>query len=150
VNAASALVCTACGEELVKRAPVRTPKIESEASELAALGGDRRVGQWADVLGASARSHLKPGGSPCLRLIYTTTLGVVSEFLPFDTSPGARWHAQRRWNELSRSAWRGAPTSTVEALRRVTELRRPTRLLVQYESGWPRIKATEFEPEAVA
>jgi DNA repair protein RadD len=155
-NAAGALVCTACGEELVKRsAPVGEPvlrdhdsKLDARESELAALGGG--AGQWVEVHGASAKRHAKPGGSPCLRLRYDTSVGAVSEFLAFDSSPGARWHARRRWNELSRLSWRGAPDSTAEALGCVSELRRPARLLVQHEGGWLRIRATAFETEPAA
>jgi DNA repair protein RadD len=155
-NAAGALVCAACGEELVRRsAPVGEPvlrdhdsKLDAREGELAALGGG--AGQWVEVHGAAARVHAKPGGSPCLRLRYDTTVGSVTEFLAFDSSPGARWHARRRWNELSRVGWRGAPSSTSEALGRVSELRRPARLLVQHEGGWLRIRQTQFETEAVA
>jgi hypothetical protein len=39
----------------------------------AALGGG--AGQWVDVHGAAARVHAKPGGSPCLRLRYDTSVG---------------------------------------------------------------------------
>jgi hypothetical protein len=139
-------VCVACGEELVKRAPVRTPKLVSEESGLAALGGGLRVG-WVLVFGSSARVHCKPGGRPCLRITYDTDNGRVSEFLALEhVSAGARWHGQRRWRELSRTPGLAPPVSAAEALERVQrgELRRPVRLLVDRSGEWPVVRGTEF------
>jgi hypothetical protein len=149
----------ACGEELLKRRPVTEPvlrdhgsRLERRESELAALGGTRP--QWVTVQGAAARIHQKPGGRPCLRLVYMTDVGAVSDWLALEhPSQGARWHAGQRWRALSRTPWIGVPSSAELALARVQggELRRPARLLIEQENGWPRIKATEFaEPEPVA
>jgi DNA repair protein RadD len=166
VNARSALVCTVCGEQLVKPPRPVVPmrelvprdhdhKLEQRESELAALGGDPRVARWARVRAASARIHVKPGGRPCLRLSYLTDLGHVAEFLAVEhVSVGARWHAKRRWGELSVAVgFRSPPGSAAEALARVQrgELRRPAALLIDRSGEWPAIRATRFaEPETLA
>jgi hypothetical protein len=161
-NARNIPVCRSCGEQLIKppkRDPLREPvardyddRLERRESELAALGGGQRA-RWVEVHGGSARVHQKFGGQPCLRLRYSTSLGLVSDFLAFEhVSHGARWWAGRRWRELSRNSWMPVPLSAEEALLRVQrgELRRPARLLVERDGNWWRIKSTEFEPEAVA
>jgi DNA repair protein RadD len=158
VNPGTALVCACCEEQLVKptkREAIPAPdrpaarnhddKLEQRESELAALGGG--AGRWAQVYGVTARIHEKAGSPPCLRIVYSTDAGSISEFLALEhASRGARWHAGRRWKELSGRPHAIPPGSAAEALARFHrgELRRPDALLVQHENGWPRIRATEF------
>jgi DNA repair protein RadD len=151
VNERTAVVCVACGEHLVKPPTPPAPRnydgnLEPRESELAALGGGRR--QWTRTYSCSARIYRKEGGQPCLHIRYRTEAGVISEFLAVEhVRQGARWHAARRWRELSRRPQAPPPISAAEALARIQhgELRHPTALLVEQENGWPRIRQTTFD-----
>jgi superfamily II DNA or RNA helicase len=143
LNAAAAVVCSACGEQLIK---VRTPKIIEVASELEVIGG-RQPGDWTRVTAMVGRIHCKPGSPPSYRIAYHTDRGWVSDYLPLQhSSPGARWHAGKKWGQLSRDQLRQPPLSAAEADVRFRsgELRRPLRLLVERDGSWWRVRGAEF------
>jgi DNA repair protein RadD len=151
VNARHAVICAGCGETLLK--PV-VPKIEAVASELDVIGGDAARPEWTPVLSWDGWVHRKPGAAPSFRISYRTPSGVVSDFLAFGhPHAGARWHAGRKWKQLSCRPHAEVPLDADEAAERFRygELRQPTRLLVEQDGQWLRVRDVAFDMmEAVA
>jgi len=152
VNVADAMVCAACGERLVA---VRAAKIDAVEAALDAIGGTQpQPGNWSRVTGMYGRVHYKPGAPPSFRLNFRTEAGWVSDFMPIEhPSPGARWHAANKWLGLSRYGRAYPPPLTAEEAEqrfRHGELRRPTRVLVERNGQWLRVKTAEFAEEAAA
>jgi DNA repair protein RadD len=145
VNPRDALVCIGCGEQLVR--PI-VPKIGPVAADLEVIGGDAARPEWTAVLSMHATVHEKVGAPASFRISFHTPSGWVSDFLPLaHPSPGARWHAQRKWRRLSRRQHAEVPLSAAEAAQRFQygELRRPARLLVERDGQWLRVKDVAFE-----
>lgn len=143
INAAGAFVCSGCGAPL---GHIHDERLEPVESDLDVIGGVHTPDTWRRVLSMNGGVHLKPGAPPSFRLTFCTDVGRISEFLPLEhPSTGARWHASNRWRRLSRQQYLPAPVSAQEAAARFEggELRQPTRVLVEREDGWLRIKAAE-------
>lgn len=146
-NDRSAEACACCGFIFVKR---QLKPIDTVESDLAAISS--RDG-WAWVHGGRAHVHHKPGSSPSFRLTFVTSAGRVDLFLALEHwRDGARWHAGRRWRDLSRTPHRPPPSSVAEAFARFRagELRCPARVRVIRNGQWPEIADLEFPLEAEA
>jgi DNA repair protein RadD len=144
VNARDARICINCGEQLVQSV---LPKIAAVASELEVIGGTAAPPDWTRVLAMNGVVHQKVDAQPSFRLNYRTEVGLISDFMPLQhPSSGARWHAGRKWRELSLRRQAAPPLTAEEAEQRFRhgELRQPTRLLVERAGGWWRVVAAEF------
>jgi DNA repair protein RadD len=100
------------------------------------------LGELRDVLTVDPRVHPRKNGDKCLRVGYKTRSGWVSEFL----FPGPRdcrkrnSVAFRRWWASKDKTAASPPESTDEAIRKFSELPRPSKIRVlQQPSGFPLI-----------
>jgi superfamily II DNA or RNA helicase len=101
---------------------------------------------WTSVHTMAGSVHLKPGSPPSFRMTFGTELGPVHDFMALaHPSAGARWHAERKWQLLSRSR-NAVPRTAAEAEQRFAagELRRPLRVLVARDGAWWRVTDAEF------
>jgi DNA repair protein RadD len=130
---ASDSYCSQCGHVFERESP--PAKHDAVADDIPIMSGDLI---WLDVVGASARTHYKDGSPPSLRILYRTAGGEsVAQWLPFQ-HPRARCFAQRTWCELG--GHRPEPETAVEALGRMKELQRPSRIGVRRSGQYWRVE----------
>jgi DNA repair protein RadD len=122
--------CPECGYEWPV---VRIPRHDPCASSLSPLGGL----SWLGVSSVRMREHAKPGRPPSLRVDYLTDTAVVSDWLAFEHSAGARFHATRKWQALGGRL--PAPATVSEAMDRVGELKPVSVIAVQREGAYWRV-----------
>jgi DNA repair protein RadD len=113
---------------------VRRPQHAAIATGLSPLGGN---GARLAVRDVNCSVHQKPGRPPLLRLDFWTSERRVSDFLAFEHSSGARWHAARKWRALG--GRNPVPQTTAEAYARRTELRDVAAIGVEHEGGYWRV-----------
>jgi DNA repair protein RadD len=127
---AATRICPDCGHEW----PSPEPAHAAVASTLAPLSGEQT---WIDVLNVKFREHVKPGKPPSMRIDFWTGERTVSDWLAFEHSYGARWHAARKWRELGGGV--PIPTTTAEALARSDELNFVEAIAIQHDGEYWRV-----------
>lgn len=81
--------------------------------------------------------HEKDGRPPSLRVDFLTANGRISDWLAFEHSPGARYHAERKWHALGGRP--PAPLTVDEALDRRCELA-VSAVTVRRDGGYWRVE----------
>jgi DNA repair protein RadD len=122
-NAVAATHCIECDYEFTEGS--REAAHDGVASSLAVLGGDA---EWINVEVYSLAIHEKSGRPRSFKVTYSNG---VREWLAFSHSPGARWHAARKWQQLGGAM--PAPADADEALRRKRELARNVDILATFD-----------------
>jgi DNA repair protein RadD len=122
--------CPDCGFEW----PSPKPAHAAVASTLAPLSGAQT---WIDVVNVKFREHIKPGKPPSMRIDFWTGELTVSDWLAFEHSNGARWHAARKWRDLGGGV--PVPKTTEEALARSNELNPVAAIAIQHDGEYWRV-----------
>ena len=133
------LTCAECGHQWPPPLPPRV-KHNGQASVLSPLSGeDIRL----PVVGYDCELHMKPGSPPSLRVDYFTNSELISDWLPFGHSEGARFYAARKWKALGGSD--PIPRDAYEALNRRNELKPVIAIEVAREGRYWRVRGVRTE-----
>jgi DNA repair protein RadD len=125
-------ICPSCG---FVWPPPRIPKHDRTATTLAPLSADLTPLIASEI---SVAQHYKPGRPPSLRIDFTTEVGEISDWLAFEHSDGARWHAAKKWRALGGSE--PVPITAEEAITRQDEITdAPITVTVQREGKYWRV-----------
>lgn len=82
-------------------------------------------------------------------MIYTDERGeVFRDWLAFEHSPGARWHAVRKWQQLGGDM--PAPNTAAEALRRRHELAHRVDILTNFDGKFWQVAQRRIRSERAA
>ena len=125
-------ICPACGQEF----PETEIIIKSTATSGALLSSQLKP-QWLDVTNINYYRHQKIGKADSIRVEYLCGLTVHKEWVQVSYSRGKAW-----WYERVKGV--SIPDNTDEALSRLSELPKPTKICVKKEGKYTNIAAVEF------
>lgn len=118
--------------------PEREIKLEREAETAEILSKP----EWRVITGVSYSTHRKVGSPDSMRVIYEITRYYsVSEWVCFNHDGYAREKAVSWWLKRGKKP---APRSVDEALGRISELKKPSRICVKTEGKWDRVSLYDF------
>ncbi len=135
-NHASARVCIGCGQEFHF-----INKVETEASDLPLIAGGEPKIETFDVQRVVYAKHDPPGKPAMIRVSYFCGLKLFQEYVCLEHTGYARNKAKEWWAQRHRSA---TPAATNDALRLVSELRKPERIRVWVNKPYPEVLAAEW------
>ena len=136
----AAATCEDCGYTF----PVKIVH-EEKPAEAAILSTDR---MWTQVENVYFRRHINCEGRASFRVDYQISGKRISDWLSFEGSPGARFHAERKWRKFG--GQEPIPADAVEALKRITELRRITGVITAADGNFMRIVDVRTEAKVAA
>jgi DNA repair protein RadD len=126
-NPLAATICVECDHEF-ERKPIE-PVHAARSALLPILSTDSA---WICAHILNVDIHEKPGRPASFKVNYVDDTGeVFRDWLAFAHSPGARWHAVRKWQQLGGSM--PAPADAREALRRAHELAEGVDILTAFD-----------------
>jgi DNA repair protein RadD len=133
--------CPDCGFTWPVQA--RAPSHTATAASISPLGNEP---VWWDVNRVELSEHIKPDRPPSLRIDFYSVVQRVPDWLPFEHSNGARWHAADKWAALG--GRNPAPRTVREALTRRHELAAISAIQVRRDGPYWRVVAVRRERDA--
>ena len=131
------MTCPDCGHEWERIERVVTH--DTKASAVDPLGA--RQPKWFDVTQVDYRRHRKFDRPDSMRVDYWCGITRISEWVCFEHGGYATTKAVRWW---TRRAGADAPLTVTEALRRVQELSKPTRVKIRHGEKYQEITDHDF------
>lgn len=132
----SARYCSYCSNEFIFET-----HIEHNASEKDLLETDDPIIEYHDVISVIYNYHHKNNSLPTMRVDYMCGKEKFTEFVAFEHS-GARYRAAEWWRQRTSVDF---PSTTAEALNKLSELRTPKTLKVHMNAGkHPAILGVEY------
>jgi DNA repair protein RadD len=140
---AGAARCFNCGFEF----PPPQPDIQRQASDAAILSTQVKPAEpdWIYVNAVDYSRHFKEGRPDSLLITYWRGVKGYKKFLGLSHSGKFREEACAWWRKLSTCSDRLPPRNTDEGLRRVGELRQPTRIAVKPDGKFVNVVGAVFD-----
>jgi DNA repair protein RadD len=135
-NHASVRHCAVCGNEFIFES-----KIFSEAGTSELIRGDSPEIEFLNVNGVIYNLHEKKDSPPMIKVTYYCGFIPYSEYVCLE-HPGFPGKRSRDWWRLRHKE--EPPSSTWEALQRVSELRKPSKIKVWVNKKYPEILSHEW------
>jgi DNA repair protein RadD len=134
---------TNCNTVLVED---RKPKINAEAASGDFVAQSLSIPQELNVWDVHYREHHKPDKPTSLRVTYETDKGAINEWVCLEHPEPALRRAQSWWRCNSKLIGLQIPATVREALKRISELKRPTKVLARKPKEYWEITAViEYE-----
>jgi DNA repair protein RadD len=133
---ASIRSCPYCGHEFPPPEPkvLATPKSD-------ALLSSQIAPQWVAVSDVSYFKHTKPGVPPSLRVEYRCGLSLYREWVCLEHTGFARQKACQWWQARAGTA---VPNEVDEAIKRLDEIRKPSRIQVRKNGKFFEVVAADY------
>jgi DNA repair protein RadD len=126
--------CPECGHDWPEPILRRVPHHDAMAATIAPLSAEATTLTVFDV---TVSEHLKSDKPPSLRVTFRTDEGRISDWLAFEHSDGARWHAAKKWRQLG--GREPVPKTVAEALDRADEITRVDAIVAHRDGGYWRV-----------
>jgi DNA repair protein RadD len=133
---ASIRTCPYCGHEF----PPPEPKINARAGTDAILSTQIRP-EWVKVSDVSYFAHRKPDSPVSMRVEYRCGMSLYREWICFEHTGYARQKACQWW---ASRAGTNVPNSVAEALKRLDEIRKPSRIQVRKNGKFFEVVAADY------